>query len=254
MADSSMNDGAERNHEASPLRLQAARAEGKFAKSSELAASLSMLGALICGYFSIAQIGQWLQAWAAGKWSTAGSELAITPEQMTQQLQSLAFSLASALLPFMLMLLLVAMASNWVQTGPVWQPGTVMPDLGRVGPKRWLGQLSLGRMLTVSLMGLPKIGTGIVVMNCGIWAHRFDLMRLVDLPADQLVTQMFLLVVKISVYVVAVMTLVGLIDFGLKWGAYRRGLRMTDQEVREESRMQEGDTINQSRQRPLNRV
>lgn len=254
MADSSLNDGAERNHEASPMQLQAARAQGKFAKSSELAASLSMLGALVCGYLSIAQIGHWLRTWTTGRWATAGTDLAMTPEQMTHQLQSLTFSLASVLLPFLLMLFFVAIAANWVQTGPVWQPRSVMPDLTRVGPKRWFGQLSIGRMCTASMMGLPKIGVGVAVMAFGIWTHRFDLMQLVDLPADQLVAQMFLLVVKISVYVVVVMTLVGLVDFGLKWASYRRGLRMTDQEVREESRMQEGDSINRSRQRPLNRV
>ena len=41
-----MNDSDERNHAPTPMRLQQARAAGDIPKSAELAASLSMLGAV----------------------------------------------------------------------------------------------------------------------------------------------------------------------------------------------------------------
>jgi len=47
-----MSDAGERNHEATPLRLQQARTNGNIPKSAELAASLSMLGAIGAGYLT----------------------------------------------------------------------------------------------------------------------------------------------------------------------------------------------------------
>jgi len=47
-----MSDIGERNHEATPLRRQQARANGDIPQSAELAASLSMLGAIGAGYLT----------------------------------------------------------------------------------------------------------------------------------------------------------------------------------------------------------
>ena len=44
-----------------PMRLQQARAAGDIPKSAELAASLSMLGAIGAAYLTFSNVSQWLQ-------------------------------------------------------------------------------------------------------------------------------------------------------------------------------------------------
>ena len=101
-----MSDVGERNNEATPLRLQQARANGDIPKSAELAASLSMLGAIGAGYLTFANISTWLQRSTASSWSM-NRVAEYSPETVVNQLQELLLNLAGVLLPFMAVIVLV---------------------------------------------------------------------------------------------------------------------------------------------------
>lgn len=249
-----MSDSGERIHEATPQRLQAAHAEGDIAKSFELAASLSILGAIAAAYLTFAQIGNWLSVWTMESWQRAGHNIDASSLSMVKGTQSLIYATVGVLLPFLLMVFFVAMASHWTQTGPIWLPGLLSPKASRLGPSRWLGQIKLSRIMSSTVLGLPKIVVGFAVMLTGLWGNRVALMSLANDPADVLVQDMFALVVRISLMVVVALLLLGGIDFAINWFAHRRRHMMTEQEMRDENRMQEGDSVSRSRQRQLDRV
>ena len=127
-----MSDVGERNNEATPLRLQQARANGDIPKSAELAASLSMLGAIGAGYLTFANISTWLQRSTASSWSM-NRVAEYSPETVVNQLQELLLNLAGVLLPFMAVIVLVTIAAHWIQTGPLWMPAKAVPATTNLG-------------------------------------------------------------------------------------------------------------------------
>ena len=95
-----MSDAGERNQAPTPMRLQQARAAGDIPKSAELAASLSMLGAIGAAYLTFSNISKWLQQSTTDSWShQRASEF--SSDAVVAQLQALLLDLAGVLLPFM---------------------------------------------------------------------------------------------------------------------------------------------------------
>lgn len=243
-----MSDAGERNQEPTPIRLQQARASGDITKSNELAAALSMIGAIGAGYMTFQQIARWLQASTVGLWENAKPNL--DAAQTLESTQTLLFSLAGVLLPFTAMLVFLSVAANWLQTGPVWLPDRIAPKIENLGPGKWRRQLSISNLLSVTGMGVPKIAIALVVMTLGTWCQRGELFSLANAPADLLVGRLFEIVLTVCLQVAAALAILGVIDYGIQWSGHRRRMRMSYQEIREEQRTQgKTDSVNRLRGR-----
>jgi len=242
-----MSDVGERNHEATPLRLQQARANGDIPKSAELAASLSMLGAIGAGYLTFANISAWLKQLTASAWTT-NRVVDYSAEALVSQLQELLTNLVMVLLPFMSTIVLVTIAAHWIQTGPIWMPSRAIPATANLGWGKWKQRFGLLNLLGIGALGLPKIIIGLAVMVFGIWGQRDALFSLVNLSPEVLVSQLFGIVAFVCLQVAGTLVLLGVFDFGLQWVAHRRGMRMSNQEIREEIRSQGGSAVDRVRE------
>ena len=249
-----MSDLGERTHEATPLRLQQARAAGEGPHSHDLAAALAMLGTLGVLAWLAGDVGSWLAAWTRDAWQPLDLVASATPESAVSQFQQLLWSAAWSLTPLWLLILLVAIAAHWIQTGPRWLPGRLAPKWDRVGPGSWMSRLRPSRLLVHLWLGLPKVILGLAILGWSLHAHLPTLFKLGNFPVDQMVLRGFGVVITIGLQVSGVLMLLGLLDLGGNWWSFRRRLRMTDQELRDELRQQSGEAVNQLRQRRLNRV
>ena len=122
-----MSDAGERNQAPTPMRLQQARAAGDIPKSAELAASLSMLGAIGAAYLTFSNISKWLQQSTTDSWSHHRAA-EFSADALVNQMQALLFDLAGVLLPFMAGIVLITITANWIQTGPIWIPSKAVPE------------------------------------------------------------------------------------------------------------------------------
>ena len=250
-----MDDADDRVHDPSPQRLQRARAEGQVVRSQELSAGISMLGAITAGYLTVDQIGRWLANLTRQTWVwplEIGQPL--TEPMAIGQLQDVAWSALGVLLPLMATLLFAAGVSDWLQTGPLWTPQRVAPNWQRLTPRHWFERLRPAQMMAQLGLGIPRIAVAMTVMGLSIWYQRATVWELAALPADQMVQSMAGLIASSLLTVTIALLLLASVDFGRAWLDYRRKLRMTEQELRDEQRDQEGDSVNRSRQRGLNRV
>ena len=245
-----MSDVGERNQAPTPMRLQQARASGDIPKSAELAASLSMLGAIGAAYLTFSNISQWLQRSTADSWSlnrATDYSSAYSPDAVVDQMQTLLFDLANVLLPFMASIVLITVAANWIQTGPVWLPSKAFPDVTNLGWGKWKQKFGLLNLFGIGGLGLPKIAIGLAVMLAGTWYQRGALFSLANMPADALVPRLFSIVALVSLQVAGTLAVLSVFDFGLQWMAHRRRLQMSTQEIREELRSQGGDSVDRVR-------
>ncbi len=236
-------------HLATPARIQQAREEGDIPKSFELASAVQMIGALIVAYVLFGQLGAWLQSFTTETWSNAGSNLSVSADDFSAQLQGLSNGLFSVLAPIFLMLLIFGIGSHWLQTGPVFLPKKVSPDVTRLGMGNWRRQFFSIATWAHLVVGLPKTIIAFVILGISVWFHRNHFFVLSNYPFDMMISKMFSLIMTVTFHVALGLLIASAADYWLKHLGHQRRIRMSDQQLRDELRMQTGDPQVRARQR-----
>ena len=237
-------------HPATPARQEIARRDGDFAKSLELAAAVQMLGALLVAYLLFGPLATWVQQATIKIWSRPLFRNENRLAESCEQVQELIFSSILVVAPIGLLLIGCGLASHWCQTGPTFLASKPVPDLHRLAPTHWFQRVfSLSAMATL-IVGLPKSILAIGVMVASCWFNRQSFLELGRLPGDQIVGAIFQLVLMISSHVAGTLLIGSILDYGFKYLGFQQRIRMTDQQLRDEARMQNG---NPSRPRPNTR-
>lgn len=250
-----MSDSTEDQiHLPTPARREQARRDGDIPKSSELAAALQLLGAITVAYLLLGQLSQAIAAWTTENWSVAGKQISTSTGQITTQLQHLTGVLIAALAPMMILLMFVGIASHWIQTGPMFVSKKAVPDLTRIGPGSWKRRLFSIEGLAFMIVGVPKTLIALLVLCFASWNHRIEFFQLSNYPANELVEKLFALVLTIVFQVAFALLITSLADYWLKYLSHQKRLKMTDQQLRDELRSQNGDPQVRSRQREFRRV
>lgn len=247
-----MTDSSEdRVHEATPARRAKARNDGDVAKSFELAAAVQMIGAVAAAYLFLKGCGNWMQSWTLKTWAPANVKTSISPEAFTHQIQTIAVGSLSVLVPLLLLLMLAGIASHWLQTGPLFVARRIAPDPTRLATGNWFRHVfSLNSLATV-VIGIPKMLVAIGVLGVSSWFHRNDFLELANCPVDAMVDKMLTLGLTITFHVALALLFTSGIDFWLKIVGHQRRIRMSDQELRDELRMQNGDPQIQARRQRI---
>lgn len=235
-----MSESGDQIHHATPARRQQARTDGDIPKSLELAAAVQMIGVLIVAYLLFGHVGHWLRTWTTETWLNAGTQLSVQPEEFTHQLQNTMGAALVVLAPVLGLFLIIGIGSHWLQTGPLFISKRITPDPTRLGPANWKRQVFSFGNLAYLLIGIPKIIIAGVVLAASTWAHRNDFFALANRPMDTMVTEMFHLILVVSIQVALALLVTSVADYAMKWTSHQRRIRMTDQELRDELRMQNG--------------
>lgn len=240
-------------HAATPARREQARRDGDVAKSFELAAAIQMIGAIAVAFFLLGKVGIWIRTWTIQSWSSAGTKLNIEAEDFTDQVQNAMLGGLGVLLPLMLLLLLVGVGSHWLQTGPMFLAGRVAPDPSRLASGSWRRQVfSLGSLAMI-FVGIPKTLIACIAMSASAWVHRNEFFALAHYPIDVMAEKMFALIMTVTFQVAFALLVVSAADYWLKFVSHQRRIRMTDQQLRDELRMQNGDPQIHARRNQMNR-
>jgi len=231
-------------HPATPTRRLEAAREGNFAKSFELAAAVQMLGGLAIAFLMFGSLATWLRSATADIWSREQVSLSLQCgnicEQVTRQLSGLLLSSLAMLAPLGLMVVGVGILSHWFQTGPIFLTKNFAPDVARVSPKRWFGQLFSWHAFSFPVIGLPKAILAIGVMGASCYLNRESFYELGSFSVDEMVRRLFSLVLLICTHVGAMLLVASVLDYGLKYMSHERRLRLTELQLREEQRMESG--------------
>lgn len=242
--------GNERTEQPSVKRREDARRKGQIAKSPDLTAAVFLLGAL--GACSLGGPRFVLDAAAAlrhGLASAAEPDLA-SGDAVALFLATSA-TIAHLAWPFVVIpaaaaiavqLLQTRFAASWEGLRPQWARVDPWQGLTRLlGPRGWVE----GLKTTVKLGVLGAVAYGAVR---GAWGALLE-------PGQgegNLVT-VAAVVGKLWLAVALAYLALAALDFGHRWWQHEKGLRMTREEVRQESREQEGNPELRTRLRTLHR-
>ena len=242
----------DRQHEATPLRQLKATQDGDFAKSFELAIAMQVLGCALAVYLFTSDIGNSVKAAAVESWMF-DTEVSLSASSVFERFQVIIWSCMLTLLPLMAVCWLAVVASHWSQTGVVWLPKKVVPDLHRMSPGQMFGQLFSLQTASWLVIGIPKFFLTIVTAVVSCWYQSDAIFSLPWMPSDQMTDSVFNILIQLTFHVGLVLLVSSAADYWLRWISFQHRIRMTDTEMREESRAQDGDPIVNSQRKSLYR-
>ncbi len=255
---------ADQVHEATPVRLDQARQSGDVPRSRELAGAIHMVGTFVVALLFAGGIARAIGDWTRSQWtpgeessslvgSVNVSSVNIEPDAIIAQMQSAIFSFAGLLAPALILMLAVSLLGHWGQTGMIFRPKNLSPGENISGPVRWWKHVFSARAIAIPFLSLPKSAVAFTVAGTGCWFARERIFSLGGLPVEQLTTEISGLVLSIGLQVALVLLMLSLTDYAIQRWSYARRMQMTDQQLRDELRMQNGDPQFRSRRRQTQR-
>jgi flagellar biosynthesis protein FlhB len=231
--------GGERTEEPSQRRLQEARERGQVPRSRELTTFATMIG----GSAAMIAVGGTLAAHLSQVMRQA---LQINPESlrdtdsMTQLLSDSTLSALTSLLPVFATLVVLVLLASVVLGGWNFSPSAMAPDFTRLSPLSGLKRLF--GLHGVSELGKALLKCAVVSGVCaGIVSWLFkDVMALGRMEPQAAVGRGAGLLGWSFVWLCASLALVALVDVPLQLFQFKRSLRMTRQELRDESKELDG--------------
>jgi flagellar biosynthesis protein FlhB len=242
----------DKSFEATPHRRQQAREKGQVAYSQDLGSALLLLvsAGLLQGFGSRI---------VGASFDVLKHQLGVVPAlashgptlfgQTLGQFQTIALTL----LPMLLLLALAAVAASVLQTGPMFVPERLTPDISRISPLKGLGRL-------FSMQGTARLGFGLLkvlivstVALSVIYIHRHPVLAAAELSIEQIGILVVDLSIAVLLWVGLALAVLALADFAFQKWKHDQDLRMTHQEIREEMKNLQGDPQIIARRRQVQR-
>ena len=245
-----MASTGERTEEATEKRKQDSRKKGQVARSQDLSAVLVLLGSvLLLRVFGGRMIGGLMDFMSGAFRNLDEAELSVASISGNET-DVMLFTL-EVLAPLLLGLMLVSVAANVIQTGPLLSGQALKPQLSRINPisgaKRILGKQGL-LALARNLLKLTIVG-GILAL--GLRGRFADVSRLgagsLQEDLDRFIAMAF------EITLLGAAALLALADFFFQRKLHAQQIRMSKQDVRDENKQQEDDPTVKGRMRQMRR-
>lgn len=242
----------ERTEEATSQRLQKAREEGQVVRSQELTTFVLLMaagaGLLFMGPGLMEKL---LQIMKAGM--QLDRDLAFQPDLMLNRLYELSFEGLIAMGPILLLLIIVAFCAPMLLSGWLVSSKALMPDFNRIDPIKGIGRIFSMRSLVELAKAIAKAVVIGGVATLVIWQNKDAVMGLLILSIDTGINHTADLLSMSFLLIVAAMILIVAIDVPFQIWEHAKQLRMTKEEIRKESKENEGDPMVKARIRALQR-
>jgi flagellar biosynthetic protein FlhB len=168
-------------------------------------------------------------------------EIALDPESLRALVWGLLESLGLALAAPFAILIAAAVASNVGQHGWIWALQKLQPKFTSFNPVSGVkNKFSLNTLTEFGkdMVKLAVLGTAVVVL---LWPERARLLDLVGANLSDLLPLVRIMVLKVLATVLVILALMAIADYAYQSYDYRKRLRMTKQEVKDERKQQDGD-------------
>lgn len=242
----------EKKHDASPYRRQKAKEQGQVAKSQDLGSALVLLIAVallwsygpdVLGTLAEIMRGSFTQDryWDLSERSASGLVAMCINRCLW------------ALLPIMFGVCGIALINSWFQIGILFLPEKLTFDFKRVNPLSGFKRLFELPNFARLGFGLWKIGLVTLVIITGLWGQWDIILGAHSLTAGEIGALVWNTTLDMCMRTALVLLLLAVFDYGFQWWKLEQDLKMTDEEVREEMKMMNGDPQVAARRRQVQR-
>ncbi len=244
-------DQGDKQHEATPHRREQARQKGQTPKSQDLASAALLVGALLALMYFGDGIANFFVSYTKLQFETAWLDM--DQGGAVANSRSVIYALSHVMLPFLGILLLIAIGVNLAQVGFMFLPEKVAFDTSRINPLKGLGRLVTITNFTRLAFGIFKI---LVVAGVGLWSlwgERDAIITLGSQSGLQIGTYIVEVTLWTCLKIGVALLILALLDYMFQRWKHEQDIRMTDQEMREEMRSMQGDPHMIARRRAIQR-
>jgi len=240
-----MSRGGEKTEQPTDKRLRDARRKGQVARSQDLTSAVLLTGAVAVLALAGSQTGRLLSDAMRDNIIRATTFKGDLQQSVaTAEIWSGLYTMASALLPLLASLFVIALVVSYLQVGPVFSFEIVKPDFKELNPAEGFKQKFLKPRPYLELVKtiLKMVIAGVVIASV-IWSSRADIIRLTTQNATNASRFAAGIIFQIGLRVAIVFLVLGLADRFLQKFLHLRELKMSKQEVKEEYKETEGNPL-----------
>ncbi len=249
MADQHQDD-SQKTEEPTHRRLEQAREKGQIARSQEVTHWFMILAAtLVIGVFGRSVTDGVVNN--VYRFIEEPHNIRLDGGDFRHVLLETLSQLGLALLLPLGVVVLAALLSGFIQNGLVFSTEPIAPKLEKLSLAKGLKRLFSSRSLVEFLKGLAKISIVTAVVVLLLWPEQEVIPNVTAMTAAQFVGMLQGLAVRILVAVLAVMTVIAVLDFLYQKHQHLKRLRMSKQELKEEFKQTEGDPMIKARLRQI---
>ncbi len=234
------DNDSERTESATPRRLEQARGEGHVARSQELTTFAMLMAGGGGLWFLGAGLFEQLRA-LLERALRLDAQAAFDPAQMTLRFHEQSLDALWAVAPLLLVLMIVALAAPQLLSGWLFSWDALRFDAKRLNPIAGLGRLISLRGAAELAKALVKAALVTVVAAAVIWHYRDALQELSALPFERGIARMAQIVGASFLMIGATLAVVAAVDVPFQLWKNAADLKMTHQDVRQETKESEGD-------------
>ncbi len=242
----------EKSQDATPHRRQQAREEGHIAKSQDLGSA----ALLIVGLLALLMLGNGLVEFVVHYCrQQLGGEawLATDPAAAASHAYETLGGLGRALVPLLGLLVAAGVAVNLAQSGLLFLPEKLVPDITRLDPLQGMKRIfSLQGVMRLAF-GLVKLAIVATVALASLYSRRQAIVGLSALGVGQIALLTAEMLIWTGMKIGVALLVLAILDYGFQRWKYERDLRMTPQEMREEMKNLEGNPQMIARRRQVQR-
>jgi|SaaInl4_135m_RNA_FD_contig_31_2061138_length_1775_multi_6_in_0_out_0_2 flagellar biosynthesis protein FlhB len=250
-----MADDQEKTEDPSPRKVEEARQEGTVARSQEVSIALGLLAAImalrITGPMIVKTLQRVMQYYFSAVGEYVGEDLTIMRIHALS-VYSVRF-LVAIMGPLLATLAAMAIFSNLIQVGPMFSLKSLEPKLNRISLGKGLGSMFSQKSVVEAVKGLTKV---ILLLALAFRMVVYEVPVILALPQsghEPILSYMTWLVYRLALVMVVLFMVLAAIDYMYQRWRHFQNLRMSRDEVKEETKQYEGDPQTKGRIRAIQR-
>ncbi|MEI6261472.1 MAG: flagellar biosynthesis protein FlhB [Deltaproteobacteria bacterium] len=240
----------EKTENATPKREREAREEGQAINSKEVSSAIVLLGAIVALYAT----GSWMvhrMAGAMQRYISGMGEISLRDDSLQTLILNVMAEFALIVSPVMLATLIFGIAASVFQVGFTISTKSMSPKLSKLNPIQGIGKLFSIRSFTDVIKAIGKILVLGSIAYSLIKGEAQTLPLLIQMDVQEIWAFIGTISLRICLYTFLAMAAIAGMDYLFQWWQHQKDLRMTKEEVKEESRQTEGDPKVKSRIRSI---
>jgi len=242
-----------RTEEPSERKRQKEREKGRVPKSPEIPAALVTIGSLLVMFF----FGSWMlggmqeiMVYFLGNFAELG--LRADKESMVKILVTVGSKFAIILAPLFIVGMVMAIVGNVAQVGFMFTLKPIQPDFSRMkfSFQNMMRKVFFSRQIAVNLIkSLAKVAL-LAWVGYYIIANDFlELMKLPGMGVSQSLRELSFISFKLVLVMSIILLVLAIPDYVYQRYEFTESIKMTKEEVKQESRESEGDPLTRQRRR-----
>ncbi len=250
MADDSYQ---EKTEPASEKKRQEARDKGHVARSVELNSAAVLLSGLLILYVGGAALAGGIAEVSRSVFAGAGLAV-VSPEAVHSMFTQHLLRLAMLLGPMILGIMLTGLAVNAAQVGLHMSGEAIRPKFAKLNPVTGVRKLLMNRRSLMELLkGIVKVLIVGLIAYSGLKDAMLESPALVESDPHQILAFVAGAALSVSLRASLAYLVLASLDYAYQRFEYEKDLRMSKEEVKEETKTLEGDPLVKSRIRSIQR-